>query len=151
MMNMKRIAGFLLIVATTVACSKDKFQTVPQVTITSIDPAEVFRGALITLKANVTDKESDQDSVLVVRKIYKTSIVLTDTVKYSISTIGAPKKNQYDIQVQFLYGIIKPDIAPIINTDASIDRGLTLGLIVKDKAGNRSDYVESAKIVLKKG
>ena len=136
---MKKIAGFLLIVAAAMACSKDKFQTVPQVTITSIDPAEFNRGALITLKANVTDKESDQDSVLVVRKIYKTSIVLTDTVRYSISTIGAPKKDQYELQVQFL------------NTDSSIDRGLTLGLIVKDKAGNRSDYVESAKIVLKKG
>ena len=144
-------SGFIALVLS--ACTKDKFQTVPQVTIKSFGPEEVFKGQLIELIATVTDKEGDvQDSVYVVRKRFNANNVVlsTHTTRYNISTLGAPKKQEIDVQVTFLYGELKPEVAPIQNLETFADRNFSIGLVVIDKAGNRSQYVESETIVLKK-
>lgn len=150
---MKRILLSGLIAATVFACSKDKFETKPQIKINEFGPEQVVKGQLIQLRATVTDKEGDiQDSLYVVRKRYNvtTNVLLTtDTIRYSLVTLGAPTKTETEIQVRFLYGELQPDIAPIQNLETT-DRSYTLGLVIIDKAGNRSDYVESEKIVLKK-
>ena len=41
-------------------------------------------------------------------------------------------------------------VAPIQNLETFTDRNFSIGLVVIDKAGNRSQYVESETIVLKK-
>ena len=142
-----------MIAATLAACSKDKFETKPQIKINEFGPSEVVKGQLIQLRATVTDKEGDiQDSLYVVRKRYNiTSGVLlnNDTIRYSLKTLGAPTKTETEIQVSFLYGELQPNVAPIENL-VPVDRGYTLGLVIIDKAGNRSEYVESDKIILKK-
>ncbi|MDQ6609064.1 MAG: hypothetical protein M3Y85_04510 [Bacteroidota bacterium] len=148
---MKRLLFFTLIIGMLAACSKDKFKTVPQVKITSFGPSEVHKGQLIQLLATVTDKEGDvQDSVLVVRKRYNNATLLSwDTVRNNIKNLGNPKKQEFELQVLFLYGELRPEVAPIQNLE-NADRGFSLGIIVVDKAGNRSEYVESDKILLKK-
>ena len=63
----------LLITATVllvVACNKDKFTTIPQLTIKSISPGTVVSGNVLTVKGTYTDKEGDIDSVFVVRKFF---------------------------------------------------------------------------------
>lgn len=148
---MKRFIFFGLIAVAFVACSKDKFETVPQVKINSFGPSEVRKGELIKLIATVTDKEGDvQDSVYVVRKRWNGATLLSwDTIRYNISTLGAPQKREVELQVLLLYGESRPEIAPIQNLE-TVDRDFSLGLIVIDTAGHRSQYVESNKILLKK-
>ena len=149
---MKRLLFFSLTALVMAACTKDKFKTVPQVKINSFGPEQVTKGQLIRLTATVTDKEGDvQDSVYVVRKRFNGTNLLTwDTTRYNITNLGAPKKQEIELQVLFLYGELKPEVAPIQNLETAADRNFSLGIIVVDKAGNRSEYVESEKILLKK-
>lgn len=149
---MKKLLLLIFAATAFAACNKDKFQTVPQVEITSFGPEEVVKGQLIKLTADVTDKEGDtQDSVYVVRKRFNgTTLLNVDTTRYYIAALGAPKKQKIEVQVLFLYGELKPEVAPIQNLETFADRNFALGLIVVDKAGHRSQYVESDQIVLKK-
>jgi hypothetical protein len=150
---MKRILIVALIAGIFTACSKDKFETVPQIDIKEFGPEEVVKGQMIELRAIVRDKEGDiQDSLYVVKKRYNLTTgfeLSNDTIRYFIGSLGAPDKQENEVLVRFLYGELKPDIAPIQNLE-SVDRGYRLGLVVIDKKGNRSKYVETEQIVLKK-
>ena len=148
---MKKLLFFGLIAFTVAACKKDKFETVPKVEITSFGPDEVTKGQLFRLTATVTDKEGDlQDSLILVRKRYTNDILFrTDTTKYSLKEFGIPNEQTFELSLTFGYG---EDIPGTIfySIQESIDRGVTYGIIITDKAKNKSTYVESKKILLKK-
>jgi hypothetical protein len=149
MLIMKRILVFCVLAAALAACSKDKFKTQPQVEIKSFGPSEVYKGQIFTLTATVRDKEGDvQDSLLLVRKLFTGTIPLSvDTIPYSLANFGFPNKQQVDVTAEFSYGELR-DGYIFVNTQEK-DRNLVMGLIIKDKAGHRSEYVESGTIVLK--
>lgn len=148
---MKKILLIATLAFTLASCDKDKFETVPKVEITSFGPSEVVKGNLIKLFATVTDKEGDvQDSVVVARKIFNGNTLLTvDTVRSNLEALNVPSRQTIEIEITYLYGELRPELAPIQN-GVNVDRNYALGIYVKDKAGNRSQYVESDKIVLKK-
>jgi hypothetical protein len=147
---MKRIFVSIVLATGIIACSKDKFKTEPQVDIKSFGPAEVTKGELFTLRAEVTDKEGDvQDSVLLVRKRYNAGVALpADTLRYSIKDFHAPIKSKIEISAEFSYGELRDNY--IFENPESKDTEITIGIIVRDKAGHRSNYDESDKILLKK-
>jgi hypothetical protein len=147
---MKAILTFSVLVVLLAACSKDNFKTQPTVQITSFGPGEVHKGMVFTFFADVTDKEGDvQDSVLLVRKRFTGQNLLSvDTVRYSIANFGVPLKTKIQIEAKFDYGEVVD--GTIFQNLESVDRNFAVGIIVRDKAGNKSDYVESNKIVLKK-
>jgi hypothetical protein len=152
---MKRILHFAFIAGLFAACTKDKFKTVPQVKITSFGPSEISGGQLIHWVGNVTDKEGDvQDSVIFYRKIFNaTSGVLLSTdssARGTLKDFGIPKVQEYDLQFTLLYGQQDPNKVYEYQPGNSLDRQFAVGVYVKDKAGNRSEYVESEKILLKK-
>lgn len=136
------------------ACGKDKFQTVPQVSNPSLGPSEVFFGEHIIFTADVTDKEGDvQDSVVFCRKITPLSgnPVTVDSIRGKLTDFGIPAKTQeYELRLQFLYGQLDPKKEYEYQPATNVDRKFSIGVYVKDKAGNRSQYVESDKITLKK-
>ena len=131
------------------ACSKDKFKTEPQVEIKSLAPSEVRKGELFSLRAIVRDKEGDlQDSVLLVRKRFAGNTQPTvDTLRDDISNFTFPDKNVIEVTAVFSYGELRDGY--IFANLESQDRDFAVGIIVRDKAGHRSEYVESEKIVLK--
>lgn len=149
---MKRILFVGAIALGLAACSKDRFKTVPQVTINSITPDEATVGDLIQVSATVTDKEGDlQDSVLVVRKIYNGSTALkSDTTRSSLKNLGSPEKDKIELRINILYGRLQPEFAITQPLEYDFDRDYAIGIVVTDNAGNRSEYVESKRIVLKK-
>ena len=149
---MKKVLFVSVIAMALAACSKDSFQTVPQVKIESITPDEVYNGNIIQLVASVTDKEGDlQDSVLVVRKRYSGPTLLSDdTTRVSIKNLQSPEKSKIELRVSISYGKQYPEYAIYQPLEYDFDRDFTVGLVVKDNAGNRSEYAESKKIVLKK-
>lgn len=149
---MKRIFGASIIVIALAACSKDKFGSVPAVKIESFGPPEVNNQDFFRLIATVTDKEGDlQDSVIIYRNVYKFSDVEKDSIVTNLKNLGVPVKTKLELQVTFRYGSTEPQgqiIYQKLRDDA--DRPMSVGLVVKDNAGHRSEYVESDKIILKK-
>ena len=150
---MKKLFILFLVVLAFSACSKGTFETKPTVDIDSFGPEEVERpGAYFQLKATVTDKEGDlQDTVIVVRKRYNgTTLLSTDSSqRFNLKAFGSPVKSKIELLITFVYGRLE-DFAITQELERNADRNLRVGLIVKDNAGNRSDYVESEPIVLKR-
>lgn len=147
---MKRLLVFCVLGMAVVACNKDKFKTEPQVEIKSFGPKEVFKDGIFTLKATIKDKEGDlQDSVKLVRKLYSgTTLLTTDTIRMSTKEFGFPDHSTIDLTAQFSYGQLRQGY--IFQNLPSQDRNISIGLIVKDKAGHVSNYAESDKILLHK-
>ena len=151
---MKKFLLFGLIAAAFASCGKDKFKTVPQVEIKSFGPEEVTKGQLIRLTAAVTDKEGDlQDSVIFYRKVFATSGLMIGAVDSSIranlGNMGVPKNQEIELRLELIYGETNQNYMTQNGSNA-VDRRLTVGVYVKDKEGNRSEYVESDTIVLKR-
>ncbi len=147
---MKRILyilSFILVVA--VACNKDKFTTVPQVSIKSITPSTVNNGNIISMKGSYTDLEGDLDSVFVVYKWYNGVLVTKkDTFRYAYSNLNLPPKTkQADISIDFEYNTNNSGVF-ISLQGVSRDTTATLGLILLDELKNRSTYAESKPIRL---
>jgi hypothetical protein len=149
---MKKLLALFLVAGVLAACSKDKFKTVPQVDIKSITPDEAFNGAIIELLADVTDQEGDlQDSVIVVRKRFNGDTQLSvDSTRLSLKGLGVPNKQKIELRVTVSYGRLYPEYAIFQDLERTFDREFSIGLVVMDNAGNRSEYVESEKILLKK-
>ena len=157
MMFMKIITGlFLLILAVCFSCSKDKFTTEPQVTVKSISPGEVRQGTngsftIITLDARFTDDEGDIDTVLIVKKFYSgDSVTLADTMApYTLDGLKLPPKTrQGDMTVQFEYNTNNSNGTYVGFPGVEKDTTATLGLLLIDAAGHRSNFSESSKIRL---
>lgn len=150
---MKRILIVSVFAVALAACNKDNFKTVPTVKIESIGPSEVTNGDIIQLLATVTDKEGDlQDSVIVVRKKFNGSTLLTvdSSARVSLKGLGSPVKDKIELRISISYGKLLPEYALFQDLERDFDRNFSVGLIVRDNAGNRSEYVESEQIVLKK-
>lgn len=157
---MKRVLALSIILATVaVACSKSKFETVPTVEIKSLSPDAVAPPpiddltaiSVFTLKARVTDKEGDlQDSLLVVPKYFLPdgTLLSSDTIFYKLDALKFPDTKDIEVQVQFTYGRLATGYETI--NIVPEDQNLSMGMVVIDKAGHRSNYVESGKILLLK-
>lgn len=145
---------FLLITVTllAVSCSKDKFTTVPQFTIESISPGTVFNGNIVSLQGKFTDQEGDVDSALVVYKWYNAAaVVRKDTFRYSITDFNLPAKTRKaEMTIDFQYNTSNPNGYVTLPGASIRDTTATLGIVLIDKAANRSVYTESAQIRLKK-
>lgn len=151
---MKRTALFALLALLLAACGKDKFETTPQVSIKSFGPSEVSKGAFFELVAEITDKEGDlQDSVLLVRKRFMGTTQVPprsdDSSYVSIEKYGFPNTSTIELRILFCYGEQK-DGARLYNLQEAVDRNVLFGIQVSDKAKNKSQFVESNTILLKK-
>ncbi len=140
----------ILLLTVFAGCKKDKFTTAPQVKIKSISPDVVSKGNFITVTASFTDDQGDiQDSVFVVFKRYNgTATLSTDTIRITLGKLGVPNTRSGEIELLAKYGELAAG-ALFLNTE-SADREVSFGIILKDKAGNKSNYAESKKITLKK-
>ena len=132
------------------ACNKDKFTTVPQVKAKTIKPGIVFKSQVITFTSSFTDDEGDvQDSVLIVFKRFNSGALLTrDTFRLWLDPGQIPQARQGDIIVKFGYGELIAGTY-FINLE-TVDREASFGIVIRDNAGNRSNFAESDKIILKK-
>ena len=149
---MKKIPVILLAIFALSACNKDKFKTQPQVEIKSFGPNTVINKGTFTLRTIVRDKEGDlKDTIIFYRKYFNGStLVRQDSfLKYNLDNFGFPKNDEIEVQLLFSYN---EDRTPtyIFQNPESADRQLAIGVVVKDQAGHRSDYVETDKITLKK-
>ena len=146
-----KLFQFLLILCLLIAvgCGKDKYTTIPQVTINSISPGTVHSGDIVVLKGKYTDQEGDIDSVLIVRKFYDgATATKTDTLeRIEFALTGVPKNTrQADLQLTFEYNTFNTTYRSLSGVQK--DTTATLGLLLIDKKANRSEFKESDKIRL---
>jgi len=131
-------------------CGKDKFTTEPQITINSIKPGTVQSGAIVSLKGKFTDQEGDLDSALIVYKWYNgITAVRHDTFRFSFATLNMPgNTKEADISVDFQYNTTNPNGYLTLPGVSVRDTTASLGLLLIDKKGNRSNFAESDQIRL---
>ena len=149
-MKMKVFLSLAVLVLIFAACKKDKFTTEPQIKFKSISPSVAVKGNIISFTSSFTDEEGDiQDSIIYVFKRFA-AIPTIDTFKLKLNPDKIPVGRQGDILIRFSYGEFPADnSATFINLE-SADIQVSFGLIIRDRAGHRSNYVESDKITLKK-
>jgi len=134
-----------------ISCGKDKFTTVPQVDVKSISPNNVQSGDIIEMKGKYTDQEGDVDTVLIIYKWYNgaASFLPLDTFRFPMSALNLPDNTREgDIIVAYQYNTTNPNGYLTLPGVTVRDTTASLGLILIDKAGNRSNYDESDKIRL---
>jgi len=151
-MKMKFTAAlFVIVLVVLLACNKDKFTTEPQLKYKSISPTTAIKGNIINYNVSFTDEEGDiQDSVLLAFKRYNSTggILSIDTFRLKMDPDAIPKARQGDINIKFAYGEFL-NATFFLNLETA-DREASFGLIIRDKEGHRSNYVESEKVLLKK-
>lgn len=141
------ISGLLM-----AGCNKEKYTTVPQVSIESITPSVASSGNVIELNGNYTDLEGDIDSALIVYKWYNgTAAVRKDTFRLGFGQLGVPAGVQRaELILQFEYNTNNyPNLTKLPGVSQR-DTTAAFGLLLIDKQMNRSNYAESPTIRLKK-
>ncbi len=137
---------------TFAGCQKDEYTTTPQVSIKSISPSVAISGSVIEVDGSYTDLEGDIDSALIVYKWYNgTTAVRRDTFRFDFSQLGMPAGVQRaELSLQFEYNTNNyPDLTKLPGVSQR-DTTAAFGLVLIDKAKNRSNYTESPTIRLKK-
>ena len=149
---MKKVL-ILLTAVVLFACSKDKYETRPTVKIESFGPDVVEFGDVMQLVATVTDNEGDiQDTVIFVRNRYEDNVLISSdsSVRTNLLQLGVPTRRKVELNFLLPYGRIFGDIQQFRNTERGRDRQFAISVIVKDKAGNRSEPAETPRVLLKK-
>lgn len=130
-----------------VACSKEKYTTEPQIKFKSVSPSEAEKGDIISFTCSFTDEEGDiQDSIIFVVKRFAT-IPTIDSFALKLNPDVIPEGRLGDIQIQFRYGEIDPNY--VFLNQESTDTPVSFGMMITDRAGHRSNWVESSQIILK--
>jgi hypothetical protein len=149
-----RIRDFILTVSGLLmaGCNKEKYTTVPQVSIESITPSVVSSGNVIELTGKYTDLEGDVDSALIVYKWYNgTTAVRKDTFRFGFGQLGVPAGVQRaELLLQFEYNTNNSPNLTKLPGVSQRDTTAAFGLLLIDKQKNRSNYAESSTIRLKK-
>jgi len=144
------LGGLLLIIL--LGCQKDDFTTIPQVKIESISPSIAVSGSVIQVDGSYSDLEGDIDSALIIYKWYRnTTAVRFDTFRFDFNQLGMPTGVQKgELTLQFEYNTNNyPDLTKLPGVGQR-DTTAAFGLVLIDKAKNRSNYAESPTIRLKK-
>ena len=143
-----RIWLILIIFFGMIACGKDKFQTVPQLTLRSITPEApgvVEKGDPLRINIEYTDKEGDvSDSLFILRqRLNKNKPVTSPISPYDIPTFPTIGKGEFEITLTYVFDLtVNLPAIPIPGSGTppknEIDT-LRLKIVAKDKAGNKSD------------
>ena len=131
-----------------ISCNKDKFTTVPQLKYKSANITDVFPGDVLQMKLSFTDKEGDLDGLIYVQQY---SINCTRTkFEDSLAIPKFPSTSNSDGEIVVSYGYrVPPSLVEPQCNDVKLDTCF-FRFAIKDKAGNRSDTVQSEAIVLHK-
>lgn len=140
---------FLLVVIAALiitACSKDTFQSKPQLFLKSVSSTTVPVGGDLQIFMRLTDKEGDFKDTIWVKKVTTKcpSSNFADSILYRIPG-DVPKTSNFDgdVKISFTYAIelqprcTRPDTA-------------VFSFWMKDEKGNQSDTVKTPPIIILK-
>jgi hypothetical protein len=126
------------------SCGKDTFQSKPQLTLKSVSSTTIPVGSDMQIRMRLTDKEGDFLDTIWVSKVTTRcpSSNFKDSILYQLPP-ETPKTKNFDgeILISFSYAVelqprcIRPDTA-------------VFSFWMKDEAGNKSDTVRTAPIII---
>ena len=135
---------YILFLLFITSCSKDSFQSKPQLKLNSISTSVVTQGSDLVIKFRLTDKEGDFNDTIWVKK--ETTSCLSsdfiDSTKYTIPK-EIPRKNNFDgeVTITLFYPI---DLQPFCNkADTAV-----FSFWIKDAKGNQSDTTKTEPIII---
>jgi hypothetical protein len=144
---------FIAFVVVAAACGKDKFQTIPSISIKSYNTKIVPANGTFIVTLVCTDKEGDvQDSVIIIKNRLNRRVVPTvrDTIRYKFPTF--PLTHKIDVEAtldyQTILSAINPPTIPGSNPVQKEPDTLRLKFAVRDNAGHISDTVTSQQIIV---
>jgi hypothetical protein len=144
---------YSLLFVAFIACSKDKFQTKPQLKFKSKNTAEVAQNGTLRITLEYTDKEGDvDDSLLMVReRLNQRGPVILPASPYLIPKFPDITKGEFEITLTYQFGLIFglsliriPGSNPARNEPDT----LNLKFVARDKAGNKSDTLTVSNIIV---
>lgn len=142
-----------LISITFLSCSKDKFETKPQLKFKSKNADIVGINGSLRILIGFTDKEGDvSDSLLLVRqRLNKRGPVTLPVSPYKIPNFPATKKGEFEVTLEYQFGLIF-GLSPIRITGSNPPQNepdtLNLKFVARDKAGNKSDTLTVNNIII---
>ena len=151
---MKKLTFACFVLVVLFACSKDKYQTAPQISIKSISNTVVPVNGGTTITLSYTDKEGDiSDSLFFVKKRLNQTVVKTtrDTIAYKIPDFPNYDKGEIDMALTYIFDLQSAETPPPIqgsNPSVPQPDTLVLKIWIHDKAGHTSDTVTTGQIVV---
>lgn len=142
----------ILIIAITTACSKDKFNTIPQIKIYKINPQtgiikrnSTGAGNELSIEIEYTDKQGDLNDTLWLRKIRRNRRVAPATpitTGFRVQIPDFPNTPKGIIKYTFDFS---SELAPANNLENDT---VYFRFMVKDKANNKSDTIQTRDIII---
>ena len=131
-----------------ISCGKDKFTTAPQLKFKSVNTTELSKGQVLTFKLSFTDGDGDLQDSLFVEKIEPNCPDSYFKQKYKIPVFPTSKNTEGDIEVSYGYNVSGYPLikAPQCNRNDTC----YFRFMLKDKAQNTSDTVQSETIIIYK-
>jgi hypothetical protein len=131
-------------------CSKDKYDSKPQLTYKKVNTKFLNRDQSLTFTLGVTDAEGDLQDSLWVQQIVKGCANSGFISKYKMPEFTGTKNLSGDIQVCFAYGLNLG--CPPITHSSCVNRNdtSTFKFWMQDKAKNKSDTAISEQVVIAK-
>lgn len=146
------IAGLVLTVL--FACSKDKFQTNPQISLKLVTNDVVPINGSTTIELNYTDKEGDISDTLFLVKLRQNKTVvptINDTIAFQIPSFPKYDKGEISVPLSYqthLVSAVNPPPIPGANPPQSQPDTLIMRIWIHDEAGHPSDTITTGKIIV---
>jgi len=143
------ISALLLVLA----CNKDKFQTIPQLTVKSVSDKLVPFNGSIDVTLEFTDKEGDvNDSIFVIRqRVNRRGPLVRPASPYKIPAFPNTTKGEFIVSLEYNLGLTF-GISPIRIVGSNPARNepdtLNIKFVAKDQAGNKSDTVTVENVII---
>jgi hypothetical protein len=133
-----------LVVLFLISCSKDKFQSKPQLTLNSVSSTIVPVGGGLQINMRLTDQEGDFNDVIYVQKVTSQcpNSNFVDSLLYRIPG-DVPRSNNFDgeVIVTFAYALgLQPQ--------CTMPDTAVFSFWMKDAANNISDTLHTPPIVI---
>jgi hypothetical protein len=144
-----RYTGLLLMLSVLfLSCDKDKFETKPSLTLKDVNTKILVRGQVLRFNLAVTDKEGDLNDTLHVFKVTRNCTNSNFNQKYKLPLFPESKNSDLNLEVAYSYGINPNGIPTLREPQCTRNDSCFFRFVIRDKAGNVSDTVNSAEIVL---
>lgn len=137
------------------ACSKDKFQDAPNITITSINPTQVPLQSPVSIEMEFTDKQGDLDSVYMFKqRLNSVQVPVLPNANLAYKLPDFPEKTKGTLKITLYYNTElvtaqQPRDQPGAPNDKEPDT-IIYKIVVKDKSGNVGDTVTTDPLVIER-
>jgi hypothetical protein len=147
----------ILLLALIAGCSKDKFESKPQLKLLSVSDKVVPKNGTLDVRLEFTDKEGDVYDSLFVSKVrlnVRTTQTTRDSFHLKVPNFPDNKKGELSFTLSYQLHLISaqsPLTVPGTNNPVLYESDtLNFRFVLRDKAGNKSDTLVIDNVVVER-